>query len=60
MLVGGLENSRIEQVRLMVLPGFTKTEDFPWITAAAAEKSNKFKLSYNILLVTFHAILLLI
>ena len=37
MLVGGLENKRMEQVRLMVLPGFTNTEDFPWITAAAAE-----------------------
>ena len=37
MLVGGEENERIEQVKLIVLPGFTNTADFPCITAAAAE-----------------------
>ena len=37
MLVGGLENSLMLQVRLMVLPGLTNTEASPWITAAAAE-----------------------
>ena len=37
MLVGGEENNRIEQVKLIVLPGFTNTADFPCITAAAAE-----------------------
>ena len=41
MLVGGEENKRIEQVKLIVLPGFTNTADFPCITAAAAEISKK-------------------
>ena len=51
MLVGGEENSLMVQVRLMVLPGFTNTEDSAWMTAVAAregrlggEKSKQTKL----------------
>ena len=36
MLVGGEENSLMVQVRLMVLPGLTNTEDSPCMTAVAA------------------------
>ena len=38
--VGGVEKSLIEQVREIVEPGFTNTELFPWITAAAAGEEN--------------------
>ena len=38
MLVGGEENSLMAQVRLMVLPGFTNTEDSAWMTAVAAKE----------------------
>lgn len=40
IFVGGEENSLIEQVREMVEPGLTNTEDSAWITAVAAEKIN--------------------
>ena len=36
MLVGGDENSLMEQVREMVEPGLTNTDDSAWITAVAA------------------------
>ena len=38
MLVGGEENSLMVHVRLMVLPGFTNTEDSAWMTAVAARE----------------------
>ena len=41
MLVGGEENSRMVQVRLMVLPGFTNTEDSAWMTAVAAREGER-------------------
>ena len=41
MLVGGEEKSLIVQVRLMVLPGFTNTEDSAWMTAVAARERER-------------------
>ena len=41
MLVGGEENSLMVQVRLMVLPGFTNTEDSAWMTAVAARERER-------------------
>ena len=41
MLVGGEENSLMVQVRLMVLPGFTNTEDSAWMTAVAAREGER-------------------
>ena len=38
MVAGGTEYRAMVQLRLMLLPGFTKTAFSPWITAAAAEK----------------------
>jgi hypothetical protein len=39
MVAGGTEYRAMVQLRLMLLPGFTKTAFSPWITAAAAEKN---------------------
>ena len=41
MLVGGEEKRRMVQVRLMVLPGFTNTEDSAWMTAVAARERER-------------------